>query len=725
MLDHFIILCYNINYHVILRKIDMAFKLWICEKPSVAKDLAKFLNARWVSAGKTKTGYYVSNDDVVVGLFGHMLEMQQPGEMNQKWQTWTLQTLPIYPLSNKLKIRDDAAVKQVLKNIETLLVKCDSIVNVGDVDREGQLLVDEILDYYGNTKSVQRLWCSDMNAIAEAATKMRPNTDYIGYKMAAELRQQADFIFGMTFTRAFTIIMQKAGHLGVFPVGRVQTPVLRLVYDRYMDLKNFKPIDFFEMNGLFDSVTAKLKTPQSLETDEEGRVINKAIIDSIAEYCKGQTATVTKSNTAKKSTLQSPLHSLSSLQASANQKLGFGVQKTLDIAQKLYEVHKVTTYPRTDCQFATTDVYAKSGKTLDFLSNHYESASKANKLLKSWCFNDSKVTAHYAIVPTGFGNIESLNSDEKALFDLIATQYIIQFYPKMEYTQIDLEFTIPNPKESLIFRTSGRQITNVGWKAIVGKSEEDEENNLPLLKEGSRVVCSKTEVVSKKTTPPSLYTEGSLVTQMINIHNVVDKILAESNFSPAKQQEISKEAKQIFKDAIARGAQPGIGTEATRAGIVETLKARGYIELKGKSLIPTDKGIKLISAIKSTTESSDRFSFLISPLTTARYESLMGEMVETNGKCGTSEIIKNIEKDISAAFNFDQVPMNIQPPIAAPAPTAKKGTTTTKKNSKSCPNCSNGTMVIKKGKNGPFWGCNNYPNCKTTANDDNGKPKFK
>lgn len=693
-------------------------KLWITEKPSVAKELASVLKA------KKTGGFYSNGTDYVVACYGHMLELPSPDEMNEKWKKWDYESLPVFPSSWGLKIKNDSGVKSAMKTIKQLLSEVDQVVNVGDPDREGQLLVDEVIEYYNCKKPAYRLWISDLNQLGTEIHKLKPNSDYHGFKIAAESRQRADFIVGMTFTRALSLKMKEFGYSGVFSMGRVQTPVLRLIVDRHMEIINFKPVKFYDLDGFFDKngIKAKLETPLHFAkyVNEEGKILDKECLNTLANKIKNKEASVSKYKKAPKIENQPLLFNLGKLQSLANKKFSFSAQKTLDIAQKLYE-NKYTTYPRTDCEYAPISNYDQSKQVLNMLGNYYPEAKKTDLKIKSPAWNDKKVTAHYAIIPTG-RNVSDLSGDDKKIYDLIAIQYIAQFYPRHEYDQVDLEFIYSDEDHKYIFKTIGKKIMNIGWKSLFTKNLEDDtdsEIDLPFYKIGDKVKIMDAKINEKTTTPPKYYTEGTLLETMANIHNVLEKTLKNSNMSKEEIDKNVKEAKQIFKDAEARGTKPGIGTEATRANIIETLKNRGYIEMKKTTILPTQKGIQLILAINSTPQSTEQLQFLSSPLTTAKYEKYLGEMV-LNGK-GQDEFFSQLKKDVqnaskieNMAFKIDKIERKIEDEkVIKP-----------KKGEIACPKCGKGILVKRTSPKGSFWGCNKFPLCKTTYPDENGKPKL-
>lgn len=566
-------------------------RLFIAEKPSLGRAIAQYLPVKGVpqggGQGKGAT-HIVAGNDVVSWCFGHLLEMAEPDDYNAAYKRWSFNTLPIVPTSWRLLPRESA--KAQINAIKLLLAKCDIIVHAGDPDREGQLLVDELLEHLGNTKPVQRIWLSalDESNVRKALINLKDNANYANLKASAEARQRGDWLVGMNLTRAYTLAGQRGGYQGVLSIGRVQTPTLALVVNRDLSIENFKPRDFYAVvatvKAAHGDFLARWKPSEDVPVDESGRVIDQKIAEEIATKITGKTGTVESFVAAKKKQMAPLPFSLSTLQAMANKKLGLGAQEVVNIAQSLYE-SKVTTYPRTDCNYLPESQFGDAAKILASLPAEYEEFVKqADPSLKSPTWNDKKITAHHAIIPTG--HRASLSGKEKQVFDLIVRAYLAQFFPPYTYCETNIVLNI----DGEIFTASGKVPLSPGWKIVYGAMDEEtssgakdksEKQTLPLVKKGESVACKDAKVEFKKTTPPARYTEGTLIQAMTNIHNLVD----------------DPELKRRLKDTA------GIGTEATRAGIIETLKKRTFIVEKGKQIISTQPGRQLIAALPNSVKS--------------------------------------------------------------------------------------------------------------------------
>lgn len=584
-------------------------KIIIAEKPSVAKSIAKFFGAT-----KAGDGCITGPDVAVTWCFGHLFEQAAPDYYNEKYKRWNMSDLPIVPDEWKLLPREDA--KKQIKIIGELLKTATEIVHAGDPDREGQLLVDEVLENFKCKAPVKRLWLSAMDdtSITKAIAGMKDGKVYHPLKLAAESRARADWLVGMNLTRAWTIQGRKSGYDGVLSVGRVQTPTLALIVKRDLEIENFKSRDFYEVEGDF-TFPALWRPGKSVEVDDEGRLLDKTIAAAVAAKVKGKPSTVVKYE-SKKCSQAAPLpHSLSSLQQSASAKYGFSAQEVLDIAQSLYETHKVSSYPRSDCRYLPASMHGEAGNVLKGLTGEHKTfAGKANLGLKSGAFNDGKVTAHHAIIPTG--KIPSgLNPNEQKLYDLIVRAYLSQFYPEFKYQQVNIALECAGET----FATSGRTTLDEGWKVITSGEDADEkkvaEPKLPLVAVGDKLDCAGAKVLSKKTKPANRYTDGTLIAEMTNVAKLVS----------------DPKIKKRLKDTA------GIGTEATRAGIIETLLKRKFIEKKGKQLISSKVGRDLISALGS--------SEIVDVGTTGIFEGYLDDIAQ--GQLNPDKFIYDVKSNVS------------------------------------------------------------------------------
>lgn len=651
-------------------------RLYIAEKPSVGKAIAENL------AGPQKRGECMIScgDDVVTWCFGHLLEQAEPDAYNPEYKRWSLDHLPIIPAEWKLEVKSDA--KKQVAVIRGLLKSAKEVVNCGDADREGQLLVDEVLEFCGYRGPVKRLWLSAMDdaSVRKALSTLKDNGSYRGLYQSALARARADWIVGMNMTRAYTIAGRNSGHDGVLSVGRVQTPTLAIIVRRDLDIENFKTRDYFVPTANFQYQAGVFKTswlaPEGVAgIDEEGRPIDRSIADSIVSKVAGQRGTITKfEQKSGKETAPLPF-SLSELQKACSAKWGMGAQSVLDVAQALYETHKVATYPRSDCGYLPESQHADAPKILAMLKGVYSFANGAHSSIKSAAFNDKKISAHHGIIPTGV-QPNGLSDAEARVFELICKHYVAQFYPDHEYLSTSVEVSCA----SETFKATGRVPTKPGWRVIFERVADDEDNEettqLPQMKTGDSAQCTAAQTEAKQTKPLGRFTDGTLIAAMTNVHKFV------------QDPEIKKRLRET----------QGIGTEATRAGVIETLLKRKFIEKKGKQLISTMNGRALIAALGE--------SEVANPGMTALFEQSLEMILE--GKLDINSFLGSqrdwIHKQIEASKSKTGVAITAANP---------------------CPDCKSGHLRQRKGPKGAFWGCSGYPACSYTAPDIKGKPDIK
>ncbi|KGQ64333.1 DNA topoisomerase III [Gallibacterium anatis] len=570
-------------------------RLFIAEKPSLARAIADVLpKPHHRSDGFIRCG----ENDYVTWCVGHLLELAEPDAYNPAFKQWRLEHLPIIPqqwqfLAKKSTAKQLAVIKQLLK-------QADIIVHTGDPDREGQLLVDELFAYFKLPKekiaAIQRCLVNDLNpaAVSKAVNKLQPNQDFKFLTISALARSRADWLYGINMTRAYTLRGQQVGYRGVLSVGRVQTPVLGLIVRRDLEIEHFEPKDFFEVQATIHHSAATVtdnpqpngypfkalwKPGEACEPyqDEEGRILSKALAEHVVKKVSGKPALVTDfQNKTEKETAPLP-YSLSALQIDAARMYGMSAQQVLDICQRLYETHKAITYPRSDCRYLPEEHFADREKIFVAISNNcqqYQSfESGFNPAQKNRCWNDKQVEAHHAIIPTAKQNLR-LNSDEQHIYQLVARQYLMQFYPDAEYHKTKIQLAIDNGT----FVAQTRGLASAGWKKLQGKEDADPQANiaaLPIVKKGDELYCSGAEVLSKKTQPPMHFTDATLLSAMTGIARFVQ----------------DKALKKVLRET------DGLGTEATRAGIIELLFKRGFLTKKGRQIHSTEAGRILIGAL--------------------------------------------------------------------------------------------------------------------------------
>lgn len=569
-------------------------RLFIAEKPSLGRAIAAALP----KPQKNEQGYIrCGNGDIVTWCIGHLLEQVEPDFYDERYKKWNIADLPIIP--EQWKLRPRSAASKQLSVIRQLFKQKPDLINAGDPDREGQLLVDEVIDYLKATKTqkqaTQRLLINDLNlpAVKRALSQMRSNQDFIPLSVSALARSRADWLYGMNMSRAYTLLGQKAGYQGVLSVGRVQTPVLGLVVRRDEEIENFISKDYFTLYALipyqdeqhqFD-IRARWKPSEAIKPwqDEEGRVLSRKLVENVANRIKGQLAKVVDSE--QKQTKQAPPlpYSLSALQIDAARRFQMSAQDVLNICQSLYEKHKLITYPRSDSRYLPKEHLLQANLVCQAIShNAHElklAVENADLSLKSKAWNDNKVDAHHAIIPTPKqSSSRSLSGQEEKIYQMIARQYVMQFYPSAVYAESKLEFDIAGG----CFVAKGRVLIIEGWKALFSnnkssaqRQDSDESDPVPALQNGQTLICREGEIKDRKTEPPQHFTEATILKAMTGIARFV----------------ADKELKKILRDT------DGLGTEATRAGILDTLFKRQLLLRQGKSILSSPAGRGLIHAL--------------------------------------------------------------------------------------------------------------------------------
>ncbi|MDP8080070.1 DNA topoisomerase III [Phocoenobacter skyensis] len=597
-------------------------RLFIAEKPSLARAIVDVLP----KPHKRGDGFIeCGQNDVVTWCIGHLLEQAEPAAYDERYKTWRMEHLPIIPQKWQW-IPKKNTLKQ-FKVVERLIKKADVLINAGDPDREGQLLVDEIFGYMNlsveKRSQIQRCLISDLNpnAVIKAVEKLQKNTDFIPLSTSALARARADWLYGINMTRSYTLQGQQAGYKGVLSVGRVQTPVLGLIVRRDLEIENFVPKDYFEVLAHIlvpetqQRFTAQWKPSKACEDyqDEEGRVLSKGLVENVVKRITDKPALV-KDYQNKIETETAPLpYSLSVLQIEAARRFGLSAQAVLDTCQKLYETHKLITYPRSDNRYLPTEHYGDRLNVINAISHHLTDYQTLPEVIdttrKNRCWNDKKVEAHHAIIPTArTGNVH-LTENERNLYQLIARQYLMQFCPDAEYRKGKITLDI----EGGIFIAQARNLIVAGWKTLLGKEDSDEviEAVLPIVKKDQQLHCEKGEIVSKKTTPPRHFSDATLLSAMTGIARFVQ----------------DKELKKILRET------DGLGTEATRAGIIELLFKRGFLVKKGRQIHSTEAGRILIQALPEVATIPDMTAYWEMQLNQmskkeATYQTFMSELNE-------------------------------------------------------------------------------------------------
>ena len=562
----------------------------IAEKPSVAKDIAKVLGAN-----QSRDGYMEGNGYQVTWTFGHLCELKEPHEYNQQWKYWSLGSLPMIPPRFGIRLKQDKGVEHQFKVITSLMQNADSIINCGDAGQEGELIQRWVMQLAGAKCPVQRLWISSLTeeAIREGFQTLKDQSHYQSLYEAGLMRAIGDWTLGMNATRLYTLKYKSndrsQGTNQVLSIGRVQTPTLALIVRRQQEIENFVPTTYWVLTTLYrdtvfnvvmeeeekeenqtaktEQTKAKEKTPKGFKTREEG--------EAVLEKIKDLPFTVSKIEKKKGKEAPPRLFDLTSLQVECNRKFGYSADQTLQLVQSLYE-KKVSTYPRVDTTFLPDDVYPKCGQIMNGLKEYFHLMDriKGQKLRKDKKFFDnSKVTDHHAIIPTG-QPIVGLSEAEKKVFDLIARRFIGIFYPDCLFETT----TITGEVGDIAFRATGKHITDPAWKILWGTNTESadtpaDEKLLPEFVKGESGPHTP-DLAEKQTTPPKPYTEATLLRAMETAGKMVED--------------------EELRDAL---KENGIGRPSTRAAIIETLFRRRYIRKERTSLWATPTGVELIGII--------------------------------------------------------------------------------------------------------------------------------
>ena len=675
----------------------MVARLFIAEKPSLGEAIASELGIT-----KKERGFFQCGNDVVTWCFGHMLEQAGPDEYTDVNapvdksgnKIWRAEDLPIIPEEWILHPKEDA--KHQLSIIEKLIKSANSVVHAGDPDREGQLLVDEILEFYGYSHPVKRLWTQsvDSTSMRRALNDLRKNEDYRGFGAAAQARGKADWLIGMNLTRAYTLKAARGGTRALLVVGRVQTPVLSLVVDRDREIEAFKPIPFYKIKAVIQHGSSSFiadwnASDDQIGLDSEGRLVDANVAKQLIDKISGSSGFVTEYKKVPTKKNPPTAYSLSSLTIKASSAYGYSAQDVLDVCQSLYETHKLTSYPRTDCKYLPEAQHADAIEVLEAIKHVNPDMAilidGANPKLKSKTWNDSAITAHHGLIPTlNKGSKEKLNEKELNIYLLIVRSYLAQFYPAHEYLKTTIKLKVGEE----VFETGGNTVTLPGWKEVFSEGDDDDNSSavvqtLPPMNNGDEVKCIKSNAVDSKTKAPSRFSDGSLVAAMENIHKYVN----------------DPELKKLLRDG------DGIGTPATRASIISELKRRGYLEEKGKFVISTPLGRGMVDVFPVVMKNA--------VLTALNEKQLL-------------DIQKNPDNQVlfinsQIKFITDQVAKANDGSVRVAG--AKQSAPVSKVHM--CKSCGKG-LCRRPGKkpNSFFWSCSDYPNCKQLYPDYKGKPNY-
>jgi len=733
-------------------------QLIIAEKPSLGRAIAHVLP----SPHSIKQGYIECGEDTIVTwCMGHLLEPSEPEGYKPQYARWNITDLPITPETWKLTPRSNTL--QQLRIVGSLLSKAQKVIHAGDPDREGQLLVDEVLSYFKVKLPAQRLLINDLTprAISVALNQLRQNSEFQNLSFSAQSRQRADWLYGINLTRAITLISRQHGSEGVLSVGRVQTPVLGLIVKRDAEIECFESKRYFTVEATFNTsphpdaesnecFNAQWIVPLSREMhcDEQGRLLNRKIAERVVRSVfpkqgeqpkegdrpKGRVIKV--KDKQKKESAPLPF-SLSTLQIDAAKRYKYSAQSVLDGCQILYEKYQLITYPRSDCRFLPEGHFDQRHDVLNTLIGNSPTLTGVIQLcdttLHSRAWNNKKVEAHHAIIPTErHYDISKLHERERNIYHLICRNYIAQFYPDLITDETSIEISVANE----LFEGKGKVIRQPGWKTLFRSNKNTSSANsalLPPLREGDTVSVSAAEVKNHDTTPPQHFTDATLLSAMTNIARFVE----------------DEDIRRTLRET------DGLGTEATRAGIIETLFKRDYVKKNSHYIYSTEKGRNLIGSLPAICAKPDMTATWEASLETIhsgstkpkvfidRLNSEVGLLIEklTGQPLQKQNSVKSTvsKSPVCPKCQSEMIERNGKygkfwacsqyPDCKASLPwklnTTIKAKAVRKANSPPipCPNC-HAPLVLRTGKKGKFWGCSNYPSCNQSFNDLKGKPQI-
>lgn len=697
--------------------------LYIAEKPDMAKHIAKNLPG----PHKRAEGYIETGAGKVTWAVGHLLQQAAPEEYDSKYQKWVYADLPILPDRWKLEVSQGKS-KQV-SVIKNLLKSCSDVVNAGDPGREGQLIVDEILEYLGNKKPVWRLLLNSLDAatVKKALNNLQDNTQFQPLYEAALGRQRADWIVGMNLTRAYTLMGKKNGYPTVLSVGRVQTPTLAIVVRREEEIENFVPQTYHNLSiGLEGAprFRAKWTAAKSIREGDEAnrpawldelfRISDKTqalnILSEVPQGAKAKVVVYTKNQVQEAPPLP---FELSDVQSKMNAQHGASVADVLAACQSLYE-KGYASYPRTDCPYLPTTQHPDAPVIFNAIAQGLPQlatiAQNANPALMSAAWNDAKLGEHHAIIPTAVPPKQGeLSPLEQNVYDAIARRYLAQFYPPSDVDKVHVELEAGTTP--WLWQTKGRTVVNPGWREVYGShaSEENEENegsdgkkdgddnddaegSLPPLTVGQILDIFDNKHDEKQTKPPSRYSEGTLMQAMKH----VDRLVTDPN------------EKKMLKTV------QGIGRAATRANIISTLIKRNYLEVKKKQLVPTQSARTIVNVVDKA---------MTDPGLTARWEQALDgvaqgkislEAFQQKQEAWIKQLVTNAATCVMPQYTGPAVPSKGGAGTGRGAGSGKAAGKSSGK-TKTCPKCQK-DMVQRTVKQGPkagktFYGCTGYPAC--------------
>ena len=661
----------EIHWRVLKTKGEVV-KLFLCEKPSQGNDIAKVLGATKRGEGCLSTP---DGQLTVTWGSGHLVEQLNPEEYDPAFKKWAFETLPIIP--GKWGLSPKKETKKQFNVVMKLIKQAKLVVIATDIDREGETIARELLDLAGFRGQIKRLWLSalDEASIRKALASLKNNEETLPLYYAGLARSRADWLIGMNFSRLYTLLAQQKGYQGKpLSVGRVQSPTLSLVVNRDREIKNFIPKQHFTLQVMLSDGKQHFATQYVIPEqycDPDGLCLSVQVIQAANRQIRQLGQAKVESVETKRERQHAPLcFALSDLQSEANRLYGLGAQRVLDIAQSLYETHKATTYPRTDCGYLPESQLAETSRVIQYVLQSDQRLQPISAVLnlnqKSRVWNDKKITAHHGIIPTMVKvDISKMSDEEMKLYDLIHRRYLAQFLPisETDKTQIILKCG------QHILSARGNVLVTPGWKILFGKSLDEDDDTpeaLPTLKQGQICQISDSEIKTLQTSPPNHFTEGTLLTAMKNAARFVT----------------DERLKQRLRET------EGLGTEATRAGTIQGLIDKGFLQKKGKSLLATEAAMMLMDSLPT---------MLKDPGLTALWEQALNQIAERT---------LSLEVFMQKQETFVRHLM---------AECLKQGMSLGNIEIRKCPQCG-APMTKRNGKNGQFWGCSAYPTCQYIEN---------
>ncbi|EFF9667473.1 MULTISPECIES: type IA DNA topoisomerase [Enterobacterales] len=664
-------------------------RLFIAEKPQYAKIIAEALGN-----GRSQKGYIDCGNDKVTWCVGHLLQLVTPSEINPEYAQWNKEQLPMQLRPARLKPIDRTA--EQFEVVAGLISQASEIIHAGDPDEEGQLLVDEVLEYCKNKSPVKRFLLKDPNleAAKRALASLSDNKQFYGMYQKALARSVADYVYGLNMTRAYTIAARERGYDGVISIGRVQTAVLALIVNRTLLNKSHVASFYYDIYGDMqiqgNAIKAKFVVPQEADfpVDNKNRISDKEAASKIAQACTGKNITVTRADIQEKSRSVPLPFSILGLQAKMSTQYGIKAEKTLQITQVLRDKYSAISYNRSDCNYLTEEQFSAAPPLLEKLTTQvaeFAQIREAGSLdfkRKSAAFNDDEVSAHTGIIPIAVPEREKMTEDEWRVYSAIAMQYLAQFMPPKRYNAVQVDFQC----DDRTFTARAVKSVDDGWTRWLSASDDKGAENesddclytvLASLSEGVTGKCDSATVKDEKTQPPALYTEATLLNDLMSVAKYVQD-------PKLKQLLINRD------EGKGKGERGGIGTPATRGKILETLEERGFFAFDKKKILPTQLGYSLIQLLP--------YELKVPDMTALWHEQQI--MIE-QGELSVDEFLDGIENFVSDQLNkVDVSLLHIE-----------------------TYDCECGGVYKKrKGDNGVFWACTNYPECTNTLPDKHGQP---